>query len=220
MIMLRLWFHLSDTGARNGLGPRLGFVALGEDFFMTPDGVQDGRVVPVPHQAPDLHEREAQLRAQAVAGLVAQVDEGHRPALAAEGPHGHLVLLGYLHEDLARGRLGGRLWGLDGDLNRNGDWRRTVEGIGVRRRGRLRVYEPDCGLLFYTAVKTGADGLVVCVEFLKRHHFPSPNALTMMVSMSALKRSRLLLILATSWRAVTNFSIQSAALFSSDLSGS
>ena len=187
MIMLRLWFHLSDTGARNGLGPRLGFVALGEDFFMTPDGVQDGRVVPVTHQAPDLHEREVQLHTQAVAGLVAEVDEGHRPALAAEGPHGHLVLLGYLIQDLARGRLGGRLWGRRG---LNGDWRRTVEGIGVGRRGRLRVYEPDGGLFLYTVIQPGADGLVVCVEFLKRHHFPSPNALTMMVSMSELKRSR------------------------------
>ena len=88
---------------------------------MAPDGVQDGRVVPVPHQAPYLHEREAQLRTQAVTGLVAQVDEGHRPALAAEGRHGHLVLLGYLHEDFPRRRLSGRRGG-----------RRTVEGVGVR----------------------------------------------------------------------------------------
>jgi hypothetical protein len=171
MIMLRLWFHLSDTGARNGLGPRLGFIALGEDFFMTPDGVQDGRVVPVSHQAPDLHEREVQLHAQAVAGLVPKVDEGHRPALAAEGPHGHLVLFGYLHKDLTRGRLGGRRRGRRG---LDGNWRRTVEGVGVWRRGGFRVNEPDSGLLLYAAIQTGSDGLVVRVKFLKRHHFFLP----------------------------------------------
>ena len=55
MIMVRLWFHLSDTGARNArLGPRLGFVALGEDFFVLADGMQHGRVVLMPHEAPDL----------------------------------------------------------------------------------------------------------------------------------------------------------------------
>ena len=174
MIMLRLWFHLSDTGVRNALGPRLGLVALGEDFFMTPDGVQDGRVVPVPHQAPDLHEREAQLRAQAVAGLVAEVDEGHRPALAAEGHHGHLVLLGYLIQDPASRRLSGRRRGRRGRRGLDGDWRRTVEGVGVGRRGGLGVYEPDGSFFLGGLVQTGPDGLVVCVEFFKRHHFVPP----------------------------------------------
>ena len=190
MIMVRLWFHLSDTGARNALGPRFGFVTLGEDFFISIDGVHHRRVVPVPHQAPNLLEREAQFFAEAVAGLLAALDELHRPALAAEGREGHSVLFGNLTQYLAGRRLSGLRRGLDGGLNRNGDWRRTVEGVGVRRRGGLRVYEPDCGLLLYTVIQPGPDGLVVCVEFLKRHHFPSPNALTMMVSMSALKRSR------------------------------
>ena len=140
---------------------------------MAPDGVQDGRVVPVPHQAPYLHERETQLRAQAVAGLVAQVDKWHRPALAAEGPHGHLVLLGYLHEDFSRGRLGGRLWGLGGHFNRRGG-RRTVEGVGVGRRGGFGVDEADGGLPLGGLVQPGPDGLVVRVEFFKRHHLISP----------------------------------------------
>ena len=172
MIMLRLWFHLSDTGVRNALGPRLGLVALGEDFFVPADGVQHGGVVPISHQAPNLHEREAQLRAQAVAGLVAQVDEGHLAAGAAKGPHGHLVLLGHLIQDPAGGRLSGSRRGLG--VGCGGNWRWGVNRIWVGRRGRLRVYEPDGSFFLGGLVQTGPDGLVVCVEFFKRHHFVPP----------------------------------------------
>ena len=130
MIILRLWFHLGDTGVRNTRLPRLGLVTLDEDFFMALDRVHDRRVVPVPHQAPDLLEREAQLSAEAVAGLVAQVDEGHRPALAAEGRHGHVMLLSYLIQYPAGRRLNGRLRGLG--VGCGSYWRRGVKWVGIR----------------------------------------------------------------------------------------
>ena len=174
MIMVRLRFNLSDAGARNALGPRLGLVALGEDFFVPADGVQHGGVVPISHQAPNLHEREAQLRAQAVAGLVAKIDERHLAAGAAKGRHGHFVLVGHLIQDPARGRLSGRLSGLGGGLNCNGDWRRTIKRVGVGAGRGLWVNEPDGGLFLGGLVQTGPDGLVVCVEFFKRHHFVPP----------------------------------------------
>ena len=171
MIILRLWFHLSDTGARNGLGPRLGFVTLDEDFFMHLDGVHHRRVVPVPHQAPDLLERKIQLRAEAVAGLVAKADEARLPFLAAEGRDGHVVLFRHLHEDLAGGRLGGRRRGRRG---LDGNWRWAVERVRVRplqAHERANVYGR---LLDWRIVQPGADGLVVCVKFFKRHHFVPP----------------------------------------------
>ena len=130
MIILRLWFHLGDTGVRNTRLPRLGLVTLDEDFFMPLDRVHDRRVVPVPHQAPDLLEREAQLRAEAVTGLVSQIDEGHRPALAAEGRHGHVMLVGYLVQYPAGWRLSGRLKGAGVGCGCN--WRWGVERVGIR----------------------------------------------------------------------------------------
>lgn len=132
--------------------PFLGLVTLDKDFFMPIDRVHHSCVIPISHQAPDLLQREAQLSAQTVARLVAEVDEGHRPAGAAEGRHGHVVLLGHLRHDLTSGRLSGSRRGFDGDLNHDGNWRRTVEGVRVGRRGGLGVNETDGGLPLYAAI--------------------------------------------------------------------
>ena len=99
MIMLCLRFNLSDAGARNATFPRLGLITLDEDFFVLTDGMQDRRVVLVAHQAPDLAQCELEFCAQAVASLPAQLHERDLPAGAAEGRDGHVVLVGYLHED-------------------------------------------------------------------------------------------------------------------------
>ena len=130
MIILRLWFHLGDTGVRNTRLPRLGLVTLDEDFFMPADGVQNGRVVPVAHQAPDLAQGKAQLHAEAVAGLMAEVYEGHLPALTAEGRHGHVMFIGYLVQYPAGRRLSGRLKGAGVGCGCN--WRWGVERVGIR----------------------------------------------------------------------------------------
>ncbi len=98
---------------------------------MTPDGIHHCRVVPVSHQSPDLLKREVQFHTQSVACFMAQVDEGHRPALAAEGCHWHIMLIGYLCHDPPGGRFSGHFRGLCG--RRSGGWQIKWIWVGARR---------------------------------------------------------------------------------------